>query len=178
MINETTISVTTTKPKRLIQPNPRIGSTCGDEDTFEFKSGKVWGLRTFATPATRWLHSTARWNVSSQDPRWNVCRICCYTLRAASNALTNYIYRAAACADRLFLPRSTYLRRVWLTRATQPLTRSCWPGEIFDTFSCNTPYRRFSSSLFPLVLIFVLGTEIGWILFFFFCDYICFAFYY
>ena len=126
MINVTRISVTTTKPKRLIQPNS-IGSTCGNEGTFEFKSGKVWGLRTFATPATRWLHSTARWNVSSQDPRWNVCRICCYTLRAASNALTNYMYRAAACADRLFLPRSTYLRRVWLTRATQPLTRSCYP---------------------------------------------------
>lgn len=90
------------------------------------ESTKLKHLRTFGTPATRWLHSTAWWNVSSRDPRWNVCRICWNTRRAASNAPANYMYLAAVCANRLFLHRSAYLRRVWLTRTIQPLTRSCY----------------------------------------------------
>lgn len=84
-------------PKRLVQPDP-VAPTCRNEDAFEFKSGKVggwnvWGRSVHRTPATRWLHSTARRNVSSRDPRWNVCRICWNTSRAASNTLANYMYR-------------------------------------------------------------------------------------
>lgn len=64
-----------------------------DRDTFEFKLGKVWSWNLWGrTPATRWLHSTVRWNVSSRDPYWNVCRICWNISRVTNNMLTNYTW--------------------------------------------------------------------------------------
>lgn len=55
--------------------------------------GKVWSWNLWGrTPATRWLHSTVRWNVSNRDPYWNVCRICWNISRVTSNMLTNYTW--------------------------------------------------------------------------------------